>query len=116
MEQERDIFCQIAGGQVPANKVYEDKEVMAFADINPQAPVHILIIPKKHYTTLNDVGDKEERLLGRMVLAAQKLAKEHGVAFSGYRVVINCGTQGGQVVPHLHLHLLGGRALGDTLG
>ena len=108
---EIDVFCKIAAGIVPATRLYEDPEVLAFPDIHPQAPVHILIIPKKHYTSLNDMNEKDEKLLGRMLLLAQKLAKEHGVAFSGYRVTLNCGPQGGQVVPHMHLHLLGGRDL-----
>ncbi len=113
---EQDIFCKIASGAVPSNKLFEDKDVVAFGDLNPQAPIHILIIPKKHYTSLNDMGEKEEKLLGHMVTVAQRLAKEHGVAFSGYRIAINCGAQGGQVVPHLHLHLLGGRELDGKLG
>jgi histidine triad (HIT) family protein len=111
-----DIFCKIASGAIPTDKLYEDKDVMAFPDINPQAPVHILIIPKKHYISLNDIEEKERGLLGHMAQVAKRLAKEHGVAFTGYRVVINCGPQGGQVVPHLHMHLLGGRQLQGELG
>ena len=111
-----DIFCKIASGAVPTKKLYEDKEILAFPDINPQAPVHILIIPKKHYVSLNDVNEKDQELLGHMLLAARRLAEEQGIAQSGYRTVINCGPQGGQVVPHLHLHLLGGRQLRGELG
>ncbi len=113
---EQDIFCQIVAGAIPATKLYDDKEVMAFADINPQAPIHILIVPKKHFTSLNDVGEKDKGLLGHMMLVAQRLAKEHGIVFSGYRLALNCGRHGAQVVPHLHLHLLGGRELTGNLG
>ena len=113
---EQDIFCGIAAGAIPANKLYEDKEVVAFADINPQAPVHVLIIPRKHFTSLNDLEEKDKGLLGHMLLVAARIAREHGVAFSGYRLVINTGPQGGQAVPHLHMHLLGGRALAGELG
>ena len=113
---EQDIFCGIAAGAIPANKLYEDKEVVAFADINPQTPVHVLIIPRKHFTSLNDLEDKDKGLLGHMLLVAARIAREHGVAFSGYRLVINTGPQGGQAVPHLHMHLLGGRALAGELG
>ena len=108
---EQDVFCRIIAGAVPAERLYDDKKVMAFADINPQAPIHILIIPKKHFASLNDLDEKDERLLGHMVLVAQKLAREHSVALSGYRLILNCGSHGGQVVPHLHLHLLGGHEL-----
>jgi histidine triad (HIT) family protein len=111
---EQDIFCKIVSGAVPAARLYEDAEVLAFPDIHPQAPVHVLIVPKKHYASLNDVDDKG--LLGHMLLVAKKLAKEQGVAASGYRVAVNCGPQGGQVVPHLHMHLLGGRELTGELG
>ena len=113
---EQDIFCKIVAGVIPANKIFEDKDVLAFPDINPQAPVHILIIPKKHLTSLNDLDEKDKGLLGHMVLVSRRLAKEHGIAFTGYRVAINCGPQGGQVVPHLHMHLLGGRQLNGELG
>lgn len=113
---EQDIFCNIASGSIPTKKLFEDRELLAFPDINPQAPVHILIIPKKHYTSLNDLKEKNKGLLGHMLLVASRLAKEHGIAFTGYRIAINCGQQGGQVVPHLHMHLLGGRQLNGELG
>jgi len=113
---EQDIFCGIAAGAIPANKLYEDKKVVVFTDINPQAPVHVVIIPRKHFTSLNDLEEKDEGLLGHMLLVAARIAREHGVAFSGYRLVINTGPQGGQAVPHLHMHLLGGRALAGELG
>ena len=108
---EQDIFCQIVAGTTPATKLYEDEDVLAFADIHPLAPIHFLIIPKKHYTSLNDMGEDDQKLLGHMMLVAQGLAREHGIAQSGYRLVINCGQHGRQVIPHLHLHLLGGHKL-----
>lgn len=113
---EKDVFCGIVSGDIPTTRLFEDRDILAFPDINPQAPVHILIIPKKHFSTINDLGERDGELLGRMVLVARKLAKEHGVSFTGYRLVLNCGPQGGQVVPHVHLHLLGGRQLSGELG
>ena len=113
---EKDIFCKIAAGEIPCEPLYDDSDVLAFRDISPQAPVHILIIPKKHFTSMNSVSEKEKGLIGHMTLVAQKLARENGIAASGYRIAINCGPQGGQVVPHLHLHLLGGRELSGALG
>jgi histidine triad (HIT) family protein len=110
------IFCKIAAGKIPSSKVYEDRQVMAFRDIHPQAPVHILIIPRKHYAALNEMTDKEEALLGHMTLTARNIAAAQGVAQSGYRVTINCGPDGGQVVQHVHLHLLGGRNLTGEMG
>jgi histidine triad (HIT) family protein len=110
------IFCQIASGQIPADIIYQDQEIIAFRDIKPQAPVHLLLIPKRHIPSLNQLKEADLLLIGRMVAVATKLAKDEGVAEKGYRLAINCGTEGGQVVPHLHMHLLGGRRLSDTLG
>jgi histidine triad (HIT) family protein len=110
------VFCKIAAGMIPSTSIYEDELIFAFRDIHPMAPCHVLIIPRKHYSSLNDIGYADSALLGHMVLTAQKLAREEGVTESGYRLVINCGPQGGQVVPHLHLHLLGGRQLSGELG
>jgi len=110
------IFCQIIAGKVPSEIIYQDGEVAAFRDINPQAPIHLLIIPKKHIPSLVHLSEAELPLIGRMVNAANQLAKREGVAEGGYRLVINCGKEGGQLVPHLHLHLLCGRRLSDTLG
>ena len=110
------IFCQIIAGKVPSEIIYQDEEVAAFRDINPQAPVHLLIIPKKHIPSLTHLSEEELPLVGHMVDVANQLAKREGVAESGYRLVINCGKEGGQLVPHLHLHLLGGRGLSGTLG
>jgi len=110
------IFCQIASGKIPGDIVYQDKEILAFRDINPKAPVHILIIPKKHIASLDQLSQSDTALVGRMVAVASRLAKGEGVAEKGYRLAINCGKEGGQLVPHLHMHLLGGRQLSDALG
>jgi len=109
------IFCQIAAGKVPSKTLYQDEEVVAFHDINPLAPTHVLIIPKRHIPSLTHLTDAETPLIGHMTKVANQLAKEEGVAESGYRLVISSGEQGGQVVPHLHMHLLGGRRLSDKL-
>jgi histidine triad (HIT) family protein len=110
------IFCKIVAGEIPSTKVYEDEEIIAFRDINPQAPVHIVIIPKKHIAALTDLSEADSALVGRLATVANGLAKEEGIAEKGYRVVINCGLEGGQLVPHLHLHLVGGRRLSDQVG
>lgn len=109
---EDTIFGRIARGEIPARIVYQDAEVTAFHDVNPVAPTHVLVIPNRPIRTLNDATEADQALLGRMVLVAQKLAAELGIADSGYRLVMNCNRDGGQSVWHLHLHLLGGRALG----
>lgn len=106
------IFGRILRGEIPCDKVYEDDQVLAFRDINPAAPTHILIIPRKHIATINDAGAEDAALLGHMMLTAAKLARAEGIADDGYRLVINCNGDGGQTVYHLHLHVLGGRALG----
>ncbi len=105
------IFAKIARREIPAQIVYQDEEVTAFRDITPAAPTHILIIPNKIIPTLNDATPLDEQLLGKMVLTARKIAKEQGIAESGYRIVMNCNGDGGQSVFHIHLHLLGGRKL-----
>jgi len=110
------IFCQIVAGEVPSDIVYQDEEVVAFRDINPVAPTHLLIIPKRHIPSLAHLSETELPIIGHMVKVANQLAREGGVAESGYRLVINCGEQGGQLVPHLHMHLLGGRRLSGGLG
>ena len=110
------VFCQIAAGKLPSDIVYQDEEVIAFRDINPQAPTHVLIIPRKHIASLAKLAEGEASLMGHMVKIANQLAKREGVAQSGYRLVVNCGQEGGQLVPHLHLHLLGGRQLSGTMG
>ena len=110
------VFCQIVAGRIPSEILYQDEEVVAFRDINPQAPTHLLIIPKKHIPSLADVSEAESSLMSHMVNIANQLVKKEGVAESGYRLVINCGKQGGQLVPHLHLHVLGGRQLAGGMG
>ena len=110
------IFCKIVAGEIPADTLYQDEVVIAFRDINPQAPVHVLIIPKEHVASLADLTESQSTLMGHMVDVANQLAKKEGVSESGYRLAINCGEQGGQLVPHLHLHLLGGRQLSGALG
>ena len=110
------IFCKIVDSEIPADILYQDEEVIAFRDINPMAPTHLLIIPKKHIPSLLHLPEAASSLIGDMVNTANQLAKREGIAESGYRLVINCGKQGGQVVPHLHMHLLGGRQLSGALG
>jgi len=109
------VFCQIVAGKIPSETLYQDEEVIAFRDINPLAPTHVLIIPKRHIASLAQLTDDEMPLIGHMARVANQLAREEGVAESGYRLVISSGEQGGQIVPHLHIHLLGGRRLSDRL-
>ena len=106
------LFCKIAAGEIPAAKLYDDGEVLAFRDINPEAPVHVLLVPRRHIATLNDLTEADAALIGRLYLAAKRLAAESGVADSGYRTVINCNRDAGQIVFHIHMHLLAGRELG----
>jgi histidine triad (HIT) family protein len=106
------IFCRIANGEIQSNIVYQDETAVAFPDINPKAPVHLLIIPRKHIESVADLDGDEEKLMGHLILVANKLAQEQGVSDTGYRLVINCGSHGGQMVAHLHIHLLGGRQMG----
>ncbi|AKX45355.1 zinc-binding protein [Thiopseudomonas alkaliphila] len=104
------LFCKIIEGDIPSNKIYEDELVYAFHDIAPQAPVHFLVIPKKHITTLNDLTEADRELAGHILYTAQRLANELGCD-AGYRVVMNCNEHGGQTVYHIHLHVLGQRQL-----
>jgi histidine triad (HIT) family protein len=106
------LFEKIIAGELPANIIYRDARVVAFLDIRPAAPVHILIVPLKVIPTADDVADEDEALIGHMVIVARDLARQQGIAKSGYRLIINCNPDGGQEVYHLHLHLLGGRSLG----
>ena len=110
------IFCKIVAGEIPSDTLYKDEEIIAFRDINPMAPTHLLIIPRKHIASLADLTEAESSLVADMVKVANQLAKSEGITESGYRVVINYGQQGGQLVPHLHMHLLGGRQLSGALG
>jgi histidine triad (HIT) family protein len=110
------IFCKIIAGNIPGDIVYRDDDILAFRDINPVAPTHILIIPVRHYGTLHDIPESEGSLVSWMMKTAAKLAAREGIEKSGYRLVINTGEWGGQVVKHLHLHLIGGRNLSEKLG
>jgi histidine triad (HIT) family protein len=105
------IFCQIANGKIPSQKVYEDEDLFAFHDIQPAAPTHVLVIPKKHLSTLMDVTEEDGALIGKIFIVIKKVAKQLGLDEAGFRVVNNMGEQGGQTVYHLHFHLLGGREL-----
>lgn len=110
------IFSRIVRREIPADIVFEDDRLIAFKDISPQAPVHVLFVPKQHYSTLNDVPEGEAELLGRMMLAAASYAKAQGFADRGYRLVMNCNREGGQTVFHIHLHLLAGRTMDGGFG
>ena len=109
------IFTKIIQGEAPADIVYQDDLVTAFRDINPAAPVHILIVPNKYIPTINDLDAEDGALAGHMMLIAKKIAQQEGVAEAGYRIIINCNADGGQDVYHLHMHVLGGRPLGPML-
>jgi histidine triad (HIT) family protein len=104
------LFCRIIAGEIPASKVYEDDHLLAFNDINPQAPMHVLIVPRAHVATLNDLAPEHDDLVGEMVRRAAALAAERGYAESGYRTVFNCNAAAGQTVFHVHLHVLAGRS------
>jgi len=110
------IFCKIVAGEIPSTLVYTDERVTAFRDINPVAPTHILIIPQKHIETVNDLAPEDEKLVGHLFTAARKIAAAEGIADTGYRLIINCGPDGGQVVYHLHLHLIGGQRMRHPMG
>jgi histidine triad (HIT) family protein len=103
------IFCKIAGHEIPAGVVYEDEDVIAFKDINPQAPIHLLIVPKKHVASIMEINDDNKDIVNKIVKAAQNLARQNNIDSKGFRLVVNTGNDGGQTVNHLHFHLLGGR-------
>ncbi len=105
------LFCDIAAGTIPCTEIFSDEDFLAFTDIDPKAPTHILVIPRRHISGLTDLQPPDADLLGRLVLTASAIADDHNLAEPGYRFVINCGRDGGQTVPHLHLHILGGRPL-----
>jgi histidine triad (HIT) family protein len=106
------LFCSIINGEIKADKVYEDELSIGIRDINPQAPVHVLIIPKKHISTLNEITEENKKLIGHLFFVAKEIAKKEGLAERGYRTVINCNREAGQTIFHIHLHLLGGRLMG----
>ena len=106
------LFCRIISGEVPGTVVYQDDRVVAIRDINPQAPMHVLVLPRQHVATLNDLSEDTDAIVGEMVRRGAAIAKEHGYAEPGYRTVFNCNADAGQTVFHIHLHVLGGRRLG----
>jgi len=106
------LFCKMVTGEIQPDVVYEDAEVLAFRDLNPQAPLHVLLIPKEHIATTNDLNEGNISVVGRLYLAARQIAEDEGVAEPGYRMVMNCNPAAGQSVYHIHLHLLGGRSMG----
>ena len=110
------LFCKIINGDIPSDKVYEDELCYAFSDINPTAPTHVLIIPKKHISTINDIEEADEKLVGHIFSVAKNIAKEKGFSEDGYRIVTNCNENAGQTVFHIHFHLLGGRNFGWPAG
>ncbi len=109
------VFCKIVNKELPAKVVYEDDLVMAFHDINPQAPVHILIVPKEHIPTVNDLEERHKELIGHIFLVAKKIAQDMGFAEKGYRILINCNRDGGQEIYHIHYHLFAGKPLGPMI-
>ena len=109
------VFCKIVNKELPAKVVYEDDLVMAFYDINPQAPVHILIVPKEHIPTVNDLEERHKELIGHIFLVAKKIAQDMGFAENGYRILINCNRDGGQEIYHIHYHLFAGKPLGPMI-
>jgi histidine triad (HIT) family protein len=111
MTKQNCLFCRIVAGEVPADSVFQDERCMAFRDTNPQAPVHLLVIPRDHMDSLDDAGQKDEAVLGHLLRVAARVANEQGLSESGYRTVINTGAGAGQSVFHLHVHVLGGRSL-----
>jgi len=109
------IFCKIIKGEIPSQKLYEDDEILAFRDVNPAAPIHILVIPKKHISMLTELKEEDEVVIGRIYTVVNKIAKQENFDEKGYRVIVNCGEDGGQEVKHIHFHLLGGKRLGDKI-
>jgi len=109
------IFCKISKGEIPAEKVYEDEDILAFKDIQPAAPIHVLVIPKKHIANLMEISEEDSDLMEKIVKAIQKVAKQLGVDEKGFRIISNCGPDSGQEVMHLHFHLLAGRTMGPKI-
>lgn len=109
------LFCKIINGEIPSEKVYEDEEILAFKDIQPAAPIHILVIPKKHITSLAHLEKEDEKVVGKIYTVINEIAEKQGFKEDGYRVIVNCGENGGQEVMHLHFHLLAGKKLGEKI-
>jgi histidine triad (HIT) family protein len=105
------LFCKIREGEIPCDKVFENEGVIAFRDVNPQAPTHVLIVPRKHISTVNDLEEEDKDVVGKMLLAAKVIAADEGIAEDGYRLVLNCNSKAGQTVFHIHMHLIGGRVM-----
>ncbi len=112
MSNDNCLFCKILCGDIPAELVYESDTAVAFRDINPQAPTHVLVIPRKHISTINDIEPADEAIIGSLYTAAREIATQEGIADDGYRAVMNCNEGAGQTVFHIHLHVVGGRQLG----
>ena len=109
------IFCKIVNKEIPSTIVYEDEDILAFNDINPVTPVHILVIPKKHIESLAEIKEEDEKLIGKIHTTIKKIANQVGILDKGFRVIVNCGEDGGQEVKHLHFHILGGKKLGTKI-
>ena len=109
------IFCKIANKEIPSNIVYENDDILAFRDINPVAPVHILVIPKKHLSSVLDLSEEDEMLVGKIYTIINEITRKEGIDESGFRIVVNCGEDGGQEVKHLHFHIIGGKKLGTKI-
>lgn len=109
------LFCKIIRKEIPSTIVYEDEEILAFKDIHPVAPIHILVIPKKHISSLTELSSEDEKLIGKIYTAINKIAKQEEIDEKGFRVIVNCGEDGGQEVKHIHFHLLGGKKLGAKI-
>jgi histidine triad (HIT) family protein len=114
--EEQCLFCRIIAGKVPASIIYQDDNVIAIRDIDPQAPTHLLVMPKEHIVSLIELGPEQRELTANLIYVANELARREGVAERGYRLAVNCGREGGQAVGHLHFHLLGGRKMSGKLG
>ena len=112
---ENCLFCKIIKGEIPSSKVYEDEEVLAFKDINPAAPIHVLVIPKRHIVSLAEMEDGDEKVISKIDKVINEIAEKQGFTENGYRVIVNCGKDGGQEVGHLHFHLLAGKQLGEKI-
>ena len=112
---ENCLFCKIVKGEIPSNKVYEDDDILAFYDINPATPIHILVIPKKHIATHNEITEQDSQLMVKIHMVINQIAEEKGFKENGYRVIINCGEDGRQEVKHLHFHILAGKKLGEKI-
>ena len=109
------LFCKIVKGEIPSKNVYQDEDVYAFSDINPQAPIHILVIPKKHISSIVELNEENKDIVGKIFITINKIAKENGFLEDGFRVISNCGENAGQTVKHLHFHILAGKKLGEKI-